>query len=433
MVLAVGAGVFFSRREGSQETEVEIEPGQLCVGLFVRLPQGWLAHPFLFNQFRISKAEQIATIKSLGMSRIVVVPERSTAAPLALVPDEPTEVPGPSPEALRGVEEKRRCAERVAARRERLARCEKSYERAATRIRDLMRNLYAASEQSVVSARELISGVVEDFADNSDVVIHLMGENVADENAYFHALNVMILSLLLGRAVGLPAEALRIVGEGALFHDLGKTRVPDPVLRNPRRGRHEEEFYRLHPLYGAEIAGGLGVFHAEAVRIMAEHHEREDGRGFPKGLPGAQLSPLGKIVAIVNRFDNLCNPLRSEEALTPAEALSAMFKRECERWDEKLLQMLVRILGVYPPGSIVQLSNGNVGIVVAVDQSDLLLPSVMIYDPSVPKAEAIIVDLTNAMDVRVDAVLRPADLSPEALRYLAPRRCISYYHSRRAQ
>lgn len=423
--------MLFSGRRGSQESEVEIDPRQLCEGLFVRLPHGWLNHPFLFNQFRISSADQIETLRGLGLRQLTIVPERSTAEPLPLTSDAPPPPPpaGPSEEQIRAAEAKKRRAERIAAQRERLSRCEKKYEQAATQVRDVMRNLFASSERSVGAARELVSGIVDSFAEDSDVVIHLMGEKLADENAYFHSLNVMILSLMLGRDAGLPADELRIVGEGALFHDIGKSRVPDAVLRNPQRNRHEEEFFRLHTVYGAEIAGEMGLLHADAIRVIAEHHETIDGKGYPNGLGADRLSRMVRIVGLVNRYDNLCNPVLNEQAATPAEALSRLFKREQAQWDKQLLQRFIRILGVYPPGSIVQLSNGNTGIVVSVDRADLLRPSVLIYDPSVPKAEAIIVDLASEPDLKVEAVIRPDDLTPAALRYLSPRRRLSYFHS----
>lgn len=428
--------VLFSGRQSSQETEVEIDPRQLCEGLFVRLPHGWMNHPFLFNQFRISSAEQIATLRDLGLPKLLIVPERSTAKPLPLSSDAPAPPPqpsGPSEDQIRAAEAKRRRSERIAVQRERLSRCEKKYEQAASQVRDVMRNLFASSERSVVSARDLVGGIVDSFAEDSDVVIHLMGEKLADENAYFHSLNVMILSLLLGRDAGLPAEELRVLGEGALFHDIGKSRVPDAVQRNPQRNRHEEEFFRLHTVYGTEIAAEMGLLHPEAIRVIGEHHETIDGKGYPNGLTADRLSRVVRIVGLVNRYDNLCNPLQSDQASTPAEALSRLFKREQEQWDKQLLQRFVRILGVYPPGSIVQLSNGNTGIVVSVDRANLLRPSVLIYDPDVPKSEAIIVDLADEPEVAVECVVRPADLSPAALRYLSPRRRLSYFHSHKAQ
>jgi putative nucleotidyltransferase with HDIG domain len=256
-----------------------------------------------------------------------------------------------------------------------------------------------------------------------------MGDKLADENAYFHSLNVMLLSVLLGKTLDLSPEELKVLGEGALLHDIGATRVPDTVLRNPRRNRYEEEFYRLHTVYGAEIAREIGVLAPSAVEIIAAHHEYMDGSGYPAGLSGERIPRLARIVGIVNRYDNLCNPLQQMSAMTPAEALSVLFKSDVGRWDPVLLQKLVKVLGVYPPGSLVQLSNGNQGVVVTTNHANALRPTVLVFDPSVPRNEAVIVDLAEAVDVSVDTALRPADLEPAALAYLAPRRRLSYFHS----
>ena len=413
------------------ERVVEIDPSQLRPGLFIRLPSGWMNHPFLFNQFRIHSTDQVEVIQKLGLKTVQYLPERSSTQALPRAPETARPPPppaAPSPAQQSALEEKRQRAERAAAQRQLIAKCEKRYQSAAQQIRDVMRNVFAAPSRSVVAARELVDSVMESFAAEAGLIIHLMGDKVADDNAYFHSLNVMILSLLVGRSLGLSPDELRTLGEGALFHDIGKTRVPDAVLRNPLRNRHEEEFFRLHTLYGADIGRELQVLGPAVIEVILSHHETMDGKGYPNHLGGRQISLAARIVAITNRYDNLCNPLRQDKAVTPAEAMTLMFKSEQAHWDPDLLQRFVRALGVYPPGSLVQLSNGNLGLVVAVDHADLLRPSVMIFDPAVPRNEALIVDLATERDVKVDAVVRPTEVDPAALAYLAPRRRLSYFH-----
>lgn len=464
----------------TEADEVEIDPARLRPGMFVRLKLGWVSHPFLFNQFRIANADQIAQIQALGLKSVRYVPSRSTAAPLppspvqagavALaarpaaggVPSHPEieqtgsdtadpavggapDVPmaegagSASSAASQGsaqaqapvLTHKALQARRIAEVRARIARCERGYTEAANQVRTVMQGIYSSAEKSVGAARVLVGNVVDGFGADGEMVIHLMNEKLADETAYFHVLNVMVLSLLLGREMRLPPELLKVLGEGALFHDIGKLRVPDPVLRNPRRNRHEEEFYRLHTVYGAEIAGEMGVLSPAVREVIELHHETQDGKGFPRGLAGDRIPILARVVAIANRYDNLCNPLLRNDAITPAEALAKMFRDEAGLWDMRILQQLIRMLGVYPPGSLVQLSNGNVALVVSVDHADLLRPSVMIFDPAVPRAEAIVIDLVDEPDVQIDLAIKPRDLEPAAADYLAPRRRMSYYHSQR--
>ncbi len=477
-----------SASPGSAKDEHPIHPSQLTIGMFVRLKLGWVSHPFMFNQFRITHQEQIDQIQELDLEQVHWVPSRSTSKPAPVrtqttpetsrappseqtqagsappdgasvapledaaaqvapdsaeqqrnTPSRPdqaapskdtTETPAEPAEdiaapAARGKAER---ARRIAEQRARIAACERRYTSAARDVRNLMHGLHANPGQSVTKARDLVGGIVDSFS-TGDIVIHLMNEKLSDETAYFHVINVMVLSLLLGKELKLPPELLNVIGEGALFHDIGKLRIPDTVLRNAKRNRHEEEFYRLHTVYGRELARELGTLTPAVCDIIESHHETMDGKGYPKGLKGAGIPMLARIVAIANHYDNLCNPQAGIEPLTPASALARMFRDEAGAWDQAMLTRFIRLLGVYPPGSLVQLSNGNIGIVVSVNHADLLRPSILLFDPAVPKEEAIVIDLVDTTDTTVDFVMKPADLEPDALRYLSPRRRMSYFHS----
>ena len=163
------------------------------------------------------------------------------------------------------------------------------------------------------------------------------------------------------------------------------------------------------------------------LTIIHEHHEMIDGSGYPRKLKGEQLDPLARIVAIANHYDELCNPVNILNALTPHEALATLFARLRARFDAKLLQTFVRCLGVYPPGTVVQLANDAIGMVVTVNTAKPMKPMVMVYDPAVPKEEAILVDLDGEDDVNIAKAIRPAQLPREIYNYLSPRRQLSYY------
>lgn len=420
------------RNAMSMARPVRIDVRQLRPGLFVSLAERWMDHPFLFNEFRLASDKQIATIRAMGLTHIDYYPERSTAQPLPL-PATPPPAPQPvvpTPEELAALEEKRLRVERIRVQREQLARCERVYTRVAGEVKSLMTNLFARSTEVHAQAQALVDDIVGMLMAQQDVMLHLMNEASADENTYFHALNVMILSLLLGKAAGLPEEPMKALGLGALFHDLGKAKVPDAILRkDPRaRSKHEEAFYRLHTEYGAQMAKEVNILPPPAVHIVRHHHETLDGSGFPDGLAERQIPLLTRIVAIANRYDDLCNQPEADKSLSPAEALAHMYRKEGAKWDATLVQLFIKNLGVYPPGSVVQLSNGAVGLVMAFDRTDSLRPSVLLYDPAIPKREALIVDLREAPEVKIEKVLRPGELAPEVSDYLAPRKRLSYFY-----
>ena len=136
---------------------------------------------------------------------------------------------------------------------------------------------------------------------------------------------------------------------------------------------------------------------------------------------------LARIVAIANYYDELCNPFNLAHALTPHEALSMMFAKHRAKFDPRLLQMFIRCLGVYPPGTVVQLSNGMTGMVATVNTDRPMKPMVVVYDRDVPRLEAIMVDLDLETDLHIIKALRPGQVPPEVYVYLSPRKRISYY------
>lgn len=412
-----------------------IDPRRITVdrlrpGVYVRLELSWLDHPFPFNSFRIRDQKQLDTLLSLGLRDVIYVPEKSDVAPLP--PSErPPEPPPPTPAVdLAALAEKRHRIERVSKEREAIQRCEKKYVGAVNTLKNIMRNLFSRPEESVQSAHNLVREMVDSMLADRNVAVHLMSDKIAGEDVYYHSLNVAVLAMMLGREHGLSADEIRLIGLGSMFHDVGKSRIPDQVLLKTEPLNHAERaLYRLHCHMGEEIALQLRLS-PEAIEIIGQHHETLDGKGYPHGLKGSEISRLTRIVSIVNVYDNYCNRVDPNDSLTPHEALARMFAREREQFDDELLKLFIKVMGVYPPGSIVQLSNEAVGMVVSVNASQALRPSVLIYDPTVPKEEAIIYDLEDDPDIRIVESIRPNLLLREIYDYLSPRKRATYYFDR---
>jgi len=163
------------------------------------------------------------------------------------------------------------------------------------------------------------------------------------------------------------------------------------------------------------------------LAIIREHHELFDGTGYPGKLKAEAIGLLSRIVVIANYYDELCNPLTVADALTPHEALSLMFAKLRGKFDAKLLQVFIRCLGVYPPGTIVQLSNGVLGMVATVNTARPMKPMLVVYDANVPKEEAIMLDMEHETEVNIAKAIRPAQVPREVYGYLSPRKRVSYY------
>lgn len=399
---------------------------QLQLGMFVSLDLGWLEHPFLVNSFLIKTDKQLATLRELGLRTLAYDPQRSEAAPLPL--DKEPEVPqGLKVSSVDQwlMAEKQARTGRMAAHRDSIAACEKLYVTAIASTHEVLTEILRNPKHAASQARAMSQQLTATFLDDQGATIMMVGSRKVDEISHQHALNVMILTMIIGKGLGLPREVMDVAGVGALLHDIGKTSISQTVLRNPHRNRSEETLYRLHCEYGVKI---VGEHVPPGVRaVIAQHHECFDGSGFPHGEPGAKINPLARMVAIANRYDALCNPVRILDAVTPAEALSGMYSREARHFDSAMLAVFIRELGVYPPGSFVKLSNGSLGMVIAATPGSSLKPTVLVYEPGVPRREALVLNLTEAQELKIDHVLKPAALAQNVIEYLNPRMRLSYY------
>lgn len=409
---------------------INITMDQLRVGLYINLDLKWFEHPFAFSHFKIKNEEQIKTIRSLGLKTVRCNPTLSDVSPP--LPD-PVQAAAAQPaSATRSdvspmLAAKRAMMERIKAQREAAARIENAFVNTAKAVRDIEKNLFSKPEETVKQAAQLVTQIADSILCAPELAIHVMGDKMGGEELYFHSLNVSMLSMMMARDIRLPQEVIEALGLGALFHDIGHKNIPDKILMKAAPlTQAEQNLYQMHCQYGVELVQKL-QFAPPVVAVIREHHELFDGTGYPQRLKGESIGLLSRIVAIANYYDELCNPPNIATALTPHEALSMMFAKLRSKFDPKLLQVFIRCLGVYPPGTIVQLSNGVTGMVATVNTAKPMKPVVVIYDAHIPKDEAILVDMERETDLNIVKAIRPAQVPQNIYLYLSPRKRVSYY------
>ena len=355
---------------------------------------------------------------------MTIIPDKSDAPPKPLdqvqpAPDGTDDLVGRQQEMQ---QEKARRIEQLQRYRRDLQQCEKHFQQSLAQVRNLMGKIQSRPLNAINEAQELINAMTEQLLSVDEMVLHLVSDSDDGNSLQFHSLNVSVLSMLLARECKLPAEAIRQVGMGALFHDIGKLKIPSQILRKTSPlTKPEQNLMAQHPRYGLELLSLASGFPEPAKRIVQYHHEYLDGSG-PQGLRGDQLDPLTQIVSLINEYDNLCHL----QAKVPYSALSGLYKQRKAQFNPEYLSMLIRLMGIYPPGSVVQLSNGQVGLVMSVNASRLLYPAVLVYDPRIPRQEAAIIDLEQA-ELTIAKVIHPKRLPPAVFEYLNPRTRISYY------
>ena len=404
-----------------------IDVAALRVGMFVQLDLGWLSHPFPLSNFRISSEDQIATIRALGLKRVRWSSEQSdsgnaaaasAAAPLAAE----AAVPAESPEARA----RREHRERLRAERAALMQCERQFAEAARELKRAFDLVGAQPAEAGTHAAALAKGLADKMLGADELCIRLLSEAAGDK-ASTHALNVALVSMLMGRSFGLAEADMLDLGAGALMHDVGKLDLPDRVRhREDHFSAAEQRLYEEHVAFGIAQARKMSLTQG-ATLVVAQHHEHADGSGFPLKLGTDRMSPLARVVALVNRYDNLCNPHVIAHALTPHEALSTLFAQSKTKFDTAILGAFIKMMGVYPPGSAVQLTDDRYALVVSVNSSRPLKPRVLVHESGVPRDEALLLDLEHADGLGIRRSLRPQQLPATTLAYLAPRPRVAYF------
>lgn len=419
-----------------REGEIQIVASQLRPGVHVRLPASWLEHQFMFNSFVIADEDQARLIAAMNFTQLFCDVTRCKVPPLpkpvSSVPPDPVsaeEKARLSALTEKQMEEKLARTQVMSERRERLDKAQKHYAGASNAIGGAFKSFDANPKESIEQVARVSEESTAVLLADPDSAIVLIAEKGGASGQTAHALSVMTLALLLGKQARLPEEALYALGVGALLHDIGKSAIKPSILRNTERNKHEEAVYRTHCRMGYESALCAGSLSPPILDAILHHHERIDGSGFPDGLHGEGVHLAARVVAIADRFDNLVNPIDFRRAISPSEALARMWAKEKNGFDATLLQLFVRAMGVYPPGSIVQLSDGHIGVVMtSATTENPLSPQVIIYDPEVPLRQAFIIDLAKESSVKIDHALRLHDRPNEELDYLLPRRKMNWFH-----
>lgn len=410
---------------------LKIKPEALKLGYAVKLPGSWLKHPFLSGKMVIENQQQLQIIRSLNLEYVLFYPAKSIdmAQPEALSDEEMASFNmAASEKQLKMQQEKMHRIEQAKAHRRDLQRTEKAFSQSLLQVKSLMSKINSRPLNAIDEAGSLISAMADILLDADSLVLHLIsGAAKEQEGLYYHSLNVATLSMMLAKNLNLTPAQIKTVGIGALFHDIGKIKIPSQILRKAADlSGPEENLLKMHTKYGVELVGLTDTFPLGAWPIIEQHHEYIDGSGYPKGLKGPQMDAMAKIVAVVNAFDNLCHPLDITNARSPHHALSYMYRTMKGKLPDLEMKVMIKMMGVYPPGTIVLLSDQRLGIVMSVNSDSLLSPNVLIYDADVPRLEAPIITL-EPEKLSISKVIKIQSLPQQVAEYLNPRAQVSYH------
>ena len=360
----------------------QISIDDLVVGMYiVGLDQSWLQSPFLFHRRRIRRYEEIARLKAYGVRRVMIDPTRG----LDLVETLPPPAEGLGEDKEGGGRERDNlhphpCSRPRVSPLPDLALARTVHTEAMTAVQSLFEGTKTGAPLNSAAAQEVVHRLMETVLSQHEALAGLIHIRQFETNLYAHVINVCIFALMLGAMQDLDKTALACLGMGALLHDVGQVYLPRNLVRKPSRyTAQEQRLMQAHPHLGVTMLSQIPHMPEDACRIVAEHHERLDGSGYPQGLGGAAISPLSQIVAIADVYETMLGTREGRPPLLPAQAIKELYQQgRAQQLDLRLVEKMIRCLGIYPVGSLIELNTGERGIVLAVNPGKALQPVVHI-------------------------------------------------------
>lgn len=304
-----------------------------------------------------------------------------------------------------------------------LAEMLNSYAAGLELLRDTAARLLAGQPADMDATRRLMEHLADQVAADPAQALMLTTVKSYDEYTYHHMVNVCILSLALGQVLGLHRDQVLSLGTGGLLHDVGKVRVPREILQHG--GPLSEEQWRVirrHPVDGAGLLylTSRNLFHP-SVTVVLEHHVAYDRSGYPSLSGRREPSPPARIVSVVDCFDAVTSKRSYRKPEERRQALNLLQAGAGRGYDPRIVRAFIRMVGIFPVGSLVQLSSGGVGVVIRNHARLLAHPTVRLLldangDPCDPEeVDLSEVDVDGTPSVRVQRSIDPAELGIDML------------------
>ncbi|WP_459867023.1 HD-GYP domain-containing protein [Endothiovibrio diazotrophicus] len=344
-----------------------IAVGDLRVGMFVDgLDRSWLQTPFWSHSFLIRSEGELESLRGL-CDHVYIDPRRGSGE---AADGRRSNDPRPPSRSRRDVAPAR-SAERLepVSMEEELGTARKLHQEAGTVLERVLEDARLGRSIDSKRARSTVRNLVGSVIRNPDALVCLTRIKERDRYTSQHSVNVCIFSLVFGRHLGLSKEELAELGMGALLHDVGKTQIPLEILNKPGRLTEAEfEVMKRHPSLGYEMLQGIEGLGERGRAVAHAHHERHDGSGYPHGLSGRQIGLFPRLVSIVDVYDAVTSPRVYHNPISAHRALQKLYAGREADFDRRLVDKFIQCVGIYPVGSLVELSSGEVGVVTAANQ-----------------------------------------------------------------
>lgn len=370
--------------------QLKVDVNELTLGMFVSgLDRPWSQTPFPLQGFYIRELDEIKQLKA--HCKHVYIDVAKGKAPVATKlktlarPGVSQQVNGQRTAKNASVsipvaplKIKRNVYQQKSALNKEVAVAKELHQQVHTAMGQVLKQLEAGRDIPVKDTKRAASAMVDSVIRNPDAFSWLARVKEIDEHTYTHAMRSAVWGILFGRHVGLGKTDLDTLALGILLKDVGKVKIDQKLIAKKDRTSAEELEYEKFVLNGCDILRQMPGIEPRVIAVVKTHCERLNGSGFPQHLRGDKIPMLGKIAGIVTYYDDTTNPRGEVYPLAPSKAVAKLYELRDVQFQEELVVEFIRAIGLYPTGTLVELSTGEVGVVVEQNFERRLKPKVML-------------------------------------------------------
>lgn len=377
---------------------IQLPVTALKIGMYLEsLDRPWEETPFLFQGFVVQTEEELHTLRDM-CEYVYIDPSRgidlsSNPKNTAIMFQERKVIPSALPNDIQistPASPPKQISKKIKPKRtpyplpstsaaDEYPRALGYYKEGLAVAKDFMTRIAADKPIYIQPIKESVSDCIQSILRNPDAMLWLSKIRNEDQYTLEHCFNVCLLALIFGRHLGLQHDELFNLGICAMLLDVGKMSMPSDILNKPDNlNKIELQIMRTHPEHGRDTLIAQDDVPPDAIEVVYSHHETYDGKGYPLGISGEAIPEFSRIITICDVFDAITSDRVYKKAQTSLEAQRILYENRDSTFDPNLVIQFIECIGLYPPGSIVELSTGEVAIVLATNFKKRRFPKILI-------------------------------------------------------
>jgi HD-GYP domain-containing protein (c-di-GMP phosphodiesterase class II) len=360
--------------------QVKVNVSDLTLGMYVaELDRPWIETPFPLQGFYIARPQDIQALRNY-CRHVMIDIERGYAptsfeAPLAVTHDHPP------PGRIKSRPLKKQPGRYREARtvEKEIPKAERVHQKLSASMDRLFADLRAGRSMDFAHTTKAVKSLVQSVIRNPNALVWLTRLQEHDNYSFNRSIRSAVWACVVGRHLGVAEDGLEALVLGVLLCDIGVTQLPiDLVTRPEPRIPEDQALFERHVEYGVQLLKRSAEIDKLVLTVVAAHHERFDGSGYPSGLSGDRIPYLGRIAGLVDYYEGLRNPRQRERALSSADAVSHLYQLRDTQFQGELVDEFIQAIGIYPAGTLVELSSSEVGIIVSQCYQRRLRPRLLV-------------------------------------------------------